>query len=114
MKVFYDKDADLSLIKGKLVAIIGYGSQGHAHAQNLHDSGCNVVVGLRPNGASWAKAEAAGLRVATVEEAAREADKAEKASAQQDATDESESIQLRVVDENGASLLPPPSKRRVV
>lgn len=74
MKVFYDKDADLSLIKGKLVAIIGYGSQGHAHAQNLHDSGCNVVVGLRPNGASWAKAEAAGLRVATVEEAAREAD----------------------------------------
>ena len=47
MKVFYDKDADLSLIKGKKVAIIGYGSQGHAHALNLHDSGCDVVVGLR-------------------------------------------------------------------
>ena len=50
MKVFYDKDADLSLIKGKKVAIIGYGSQGHAHAQNLRDSGCDVVVGLRKGG----------------------------------------------------------------
>lgn len=53
MKVFYDKDADLSLIKGKKVAIIGYGSQGHAHALNLHDSGCDVVVGLRKGGSSW-------------------------------------------------------------
>lgn len=51
MKVYYDKDCDLSIIKGKKVAIIGYGSQGHAHALNLHDSGVNVVVGLRPNGA---------------------------------------------------------------
>ena len=50
MKVFYDKDADLSLIKGKKVTIIGYGSQGHAHALNLKDSGCNVTVGLRKDG----------------------------------------------------------------
>jgi ketol-acid reductoisomerase len=59
MKVYYDKDADLSLIKGKNVAIIGYGSQGHAHAQNLRDSGVNVTVGLRKGGASWSKVEAA-------------------------------------------------------
>ena len=51
MKVFYDKDCDLSLIKGKTVAIIGYGSQGHAHAQNLNESGVKVVVGLRKGGA---------------------------------------------------------------
>src|SRR3546814_18029956 len=62
MKVFYDKDCDLSLIKGKTVAIIGYGSQGHAHALNLHESGVKVVVGLRKGGASWSKAEHAGLR----------------------------------------------------
>ncbi len=74
MKVFYDKDADLSLIKGKKVAIIGYGSQGHAHAQNLRDSGCDVTVGLRKNGASWAKAEAAGLKVQSVEDATKGAD----------------------------------------
>ena len=67
MKVYYDKDCDLSLIKGKKVAIIGYGSQGHAHAQNLHDSGVDVVVGVRKDGASWKKAEAAGLKVATIE-----------------------------------------------
>lgn len=59
MQVYYDKDADLSLIKGKTVAIIGYGSQGHAHAANLKDSGVNVVIGLR-HGSSWKKAEAAG------------------------------------------------------
>lgn len=69
MKVFYDKDADLSLIKSKKVAIIGYGSQGHAHAQNLHDSGVDVVVGVRKDGASWKKAQTAGLTVATVEDA---------------------------------------------
>lgn len=74
MKVFYDKDADLSLIKGKEVTIIGYGSQGHAHAQNLRDSGCKVTVGLRKGGASWAKAEAAGLCVKTIEEATQQAD----------------------------------------
>ena len=74
MKVFYDKDCDLSLIKGKTVAIIGYGSQGHAHAQNLNDSGVKVVVGLRKGGASWPKAEQAGLKVAEVAEAAKQAD----------------------------------------
>ncbi|WP_028357773.1 ketol-acid reductoisomerase [Brackiella oedipodis] len=74
MKVFYDKDCDLSLIKGKQVAIIGYGSQGHAHALNLHESGVNVVVGLRKNGASWSKAENAGLKVAEVADAVKEAD----------------------------------------
>jgi ketol-acid reductoisomerase len=73
MKVYYDKDCDLSLIQGKKVAIIGFGSQGHAHAQNLHDSGVNVVVGLRKGG-SWKKAEAAGLKVETVAEATKEAD----------------------------------------
>src|SRR6187455_3153193 len=66
MKVFYDKDCDLSLIKGKTVAIIGYGSQGHAHAQNLNDSGVKVIVGLRKGGASWPKVEKAGLKVAEV------------------------------------------------
>ncbi len=60
MKVYYDKDADLSLIKGKQVTIIGYGSQGHAHAQNLKESGVNVTVALRKDGASWKKAEGAG------------------------------------------------------
>ena len=74
MKVFYDKDCDLSLIKGKTVAIIGYGSQGHAHAQNLNDSGVKVVVGLRKSGASWAKVEKAGLKVAEVATAVKGAD----------------------------------------
>jgi ketol-acid reductoisomerase len=74
MKVYYDKDADLSLIKGKNVTIIGYGSQGHAHAQNLNDSGVKVTVGLRRGGASWNKAEKAGLRVAEISEAVKAAD----------------------------------------
>jgi ketol-acid reductoisomerase len=74
MKVYYDKDADLSLIKGKRVTIVGYGSQGHAHANNLKDSGVNVTVGLRPGGASWKKAEAAGLAVKEVGAAVRDAD----------------------------------------
>ena len=74
MKVFYDKDCDLSLIKGKTVAIIGYGSQGHAHAQNLRDSGVNVTVGLRKGGASWSKVEAAGIKVAEVNDAVKNAD----------------------------------------
>ncbi|WP_019936395.1 ketol-acid reductoisomerase [Bordetella sp. FB-8] len=74
MKVFYDKDCDLSLVKGKTVAIIGYGSQGHAHALNLHDSGVKVVVGLRKDGASWNKAANAGLDVAEVAEAVKRAD----------------------------------------
>ncbi|MEY4193794.1 MAG: hypothetical protein RLZZ226_162 [Pseudomonadota bacterium] len=63
MQVYYDKDADLSVIKGKQVTIIGYGSQGHAHANNLKDSGVSVTVALRPGSASAAKAEAAGLKV---------------------------------------------------
>ena len=74
MKVYYDKDCDLSLIKGKTVAIIGYGSQGHAHAQNLNDSGVKVGVGLRKGGASWSKVEKAGLQVAVVAEAVKAAD----------------------------------------
>lgn len=74
MKVYYDKDADLSIIKSKTVAIIGYGSQGHAHANNLKDSGVNVVVGLRPGSASEIKAKNAGLVVKPVEEAVAEAD----------------------------------------
>ena len=74
MKVYYDKDADLSLVKGKQVTIIGYGSQGHAHAQNLNDSGVKVTVGLRRSGASWAKAEKAGLKVAEVADAVKGAD----------------------------------------
>ena len=69
MKVYYDKDCDLSLIKGKTVAIIGYGSQGHAHAQNLNDSGVKVVVGLRKGGASWDKVGKAGLTVMEVNDA---------------------------------------------
>jgi ketol-acid reductoisomerase len=74
MKVFYDKDADLSLIKGKKVTIVGYGSQGHAHAQNLSDSGVKVTVGLRKEGMSWSKAEKAGLKVDEVARAVRGAD----------------------------------------
>ncbi|MDP4669148.1 MAG: ketol-acid reductoisomerase [Burkholderiaceae bacterium] len=74
MTVFYDKDCDLSLLTGKKVAIIGYGSQGHAHAQNLNDSGINVVVGVRKGGPSWAKVEKAGLRVAEVRAAVEGAD----------------------------------------
>jgi ketol-acid reductoisomerase len=74
MNVFYDKDCDLSLIKGKKIAIIGYGSQGHAHAQNLNDSGCQVTVGLRKSGASWNKVVGAGLKVAEVNDAVKDAD----------------------------------------
>ena len=74
MKVYYDKDADLSLIKGKQVTIIGYGSQGHAHSLNLKDSGVNVTVGLRKGGASWAKAEAAGLTVKEIADSVKNAD----------------------------------------
>jgi ketol-acid reductoisomerase len=74
MKVYYDKDADLSLVKGKNVTIIGYGSQGHAHAQNLNDSGVKVTVGVRKGGASWVKAEKAGLKVADIADAVKSAD----------------------------------------
>lgn len=71
---YYEKDGDLSLLKDKTIAIIGYGSQGHAHALNLRDSGLDVVVGLYEGSKSWAKAEAAGLKVATVADAAKMAD----------------------------------------
>ncbi len=74
MKIYYDKDANPAKLKGKRIAIVGYGSQGHAHANNLKDSGYDVVVGLRRGGDSWGKAERAGLKVMTVPEAARAAD----------------------------------------
>ena len=74
MKIYYDKDADLSLIKGKQVAIIGYGSQGHAHANNLKDSGVNVTVGVRKDGSSWNKAKNAGVDVKEVADAVKAAD----------------------------------------
>jgi len=74
MQVYYDKDTDLSIIKTKKVAILGYGSQGHAHANNLKDSGVDVVVGLRAGSSSVAKAEGAGLSVKIVSEAVAEAD----------------------------------------
>jgi ketol-acid reductoisomerase len=73
-KIYYDQDADLGLLKGRRIAIIGYGSQGHAHALNLRDSGQDVVVGLYRGSRSWGKAEKDGLRVATVAEAAQAAD----------------------------------------
>jgi len=74
LNVYYDKDADLSIIKSKKVAIIGYGSQGHAHANNLQDSGVDVVVGLRAGSSSVAKAEACGLKVSNVADAVTGAD----------------------------------------
>jgi len=74
MKVYYDKDANLSLIKGRKVTIVGYGSQGHAHANNLQDSGVKVTVGLRKGGASWDKAKKAKLTVKEVGEAVKGAD----------------------------------------
>ncbi len=74
MQVYYDKDCDLSIIRGKKVSIIGYGSQGHAHANNLKDSGVDVTVGLKPGSSSRAKASAAGLAVANVAEAVAQAD----------------------------------------
>ena len=72
--VYGDKDCDLSLIRSKKVAMIGFGSQGHAHAENLRDSGVEVIIGLNPNGKSWAKAEAKGFKVMSVSEATKVAD----------------------------------------
>src|SRR5207247_2117248 len=72
--IYYDDDADLALIEGKKVAVLGYGSQGHAHALNLRSSGVDVRVGLREGSSSWTKAEAAGLKVATIDQACDEAD----------------------------------------
>ncbi|MEG2000158.1 MAG: ketol-acid reductoisomerase [Evtepia sp.] len=73
-KMYYEKDCDLKQLNGKKIAIIGYGSQGHAHAQNLRDSGCDVIVGLRKDGKSWAIAEKDGFSVMTVSEATKLAD----------------------------------------
>ncbi|AXH15981.1 ketol-acid reductoisomerase [Malaciobacter mytili] len=74
LNVYYDKDCNIDLIKSKKVAMIGFGSQGHAHAENLRDSGVEVIVGLRKGGSSWAKAEAKGFTVKTISEATAEAD----------------------------------------
>ncbi len=73
-RMYYDKDADLGVLQGRKIAVIGFGSQGHAHALNLKDSGCDVRVGLYPGSPSWARAQEAGLRVLPVAEAAAEAD----------------------------------------
>ena len=74
MKIFYDDDADISIIQNLKVTIVGYGSQGHAHANNLHESGVDVTVALREGSSSWSKAENAGLRVAKVSDAVSDAD----------------------------------------
>src|SRR3981081_3415380 len=75
MRVYYDRDADVNLVKGKKIAIVGYGSQGHAHAQNLRDSGVkDVIVALRPGSATAAKAEAAKFKVMSPADAAKQAD----------------------------------------
>ena len=74
MQIYYDRDADQEIIKNKNVVIVGYGSQGHAHANNLKDSGGNVTVALRRDSSSWAKAETAGIQVKEVSEAVKDAD----------------------------------------
>jgi len=74
VKIYYDKDADTKILKGKKVAVIGYGSQGHAHANNLKDSGMDVIVGVKKGGAGWEKANKAGFNVFTPSEAANKAD----------------------------------------
>ena len=73
-KIYYQEDCNLSLLDGKTIAIIGYGSQGHAHALNLKESGCDVIIGLYEGSKSWAKAEAQGFKVYTAAEAAKKAD----------------------------------------
>ena len=73
-RIFYQQDCDLSLLDGKTIAVIGYGSQGHAHALNAKESGCNVIIGLYEGSKSWAKAEAQGFEVYTAAEAAKKAD----------------------------------------
>ena len=73
-KIFYQEDCNLSLLEGKTIAVIGYGSQGHAHALNAKESGCHVIIGLYEGSKSWAKAEAQGFEVYTAAEAAKQAD----------------------------------------
>ena len=74
MKIYYDEDANLDIIKNLKVAIVGYGSQGHAHANNLHDSGVDITVGLREGSDSWEKAESSGLEVSSVENSVKDSD----------------------------------------
>ena len=74
IKKYYDMDCNLGMLDGKTIAIIGFGSQGHAHAMNLNESGCDVVVGLRPGSSHTAKAEAAGLKILDIEDAAEAGD----------------------------------------
>ncbi len=74
LNVYYDKDCDLSIIKSKTVAMIGFGSQGHAHAENLRDSGVDVVVGLREGGSSWSKSKEKGFDTLSVADATAKAD----------------------------------------
>ena len=74
VKIYYQEDCNMGLLEGKTIAIIGYGSQGHAHAQNLKDSGCDVIVGLYEGSRSWEKAEKQGFKVYTAAEAAKKAD----------------------------------------
>ena len=73
-KIYYEADADLGLLRGKKLGVIGYGSQGHAHALNLKDSGLDVAVGLYPGSPSWEKARSAGLKVGSVDDVARDCD----------------------------------------
>ena len=73
-KIYYEQDCNLALLEGKTIAVIGYGSQGHAHALNAKESGCNVIIGLYEGSKSWAKAEAQGFEVFTAAEAAKRAD----------------------------------------
>ena len=73
-RIFYQEDCNLSLLEGQTIAVIGYGSQGHAHALNAKESGCNVIIGLYEGSKSWAKAEAQGFKVYTAAEAAKRAD----------------------------------------
>ena len=73
-RLFYQDDCNLSLLEGKTIAIIGYGSQGHAHALNLKDSGCNVIIGLYEGSKSWKRAEEQGFKVYVAAEAAKQAD----------------------------------------
>ena len=73
-KIYYQEDCNLSMLEGQTIAVIGYGSQGHAHALNLKESGCNVIIGLYEGSKSWAKAEAQGFEVYTAAEAAKRAD----------------------------------------
>ena len=73
-KIYYQEDCNLSMLEGQTIAVIGYGSQGHAHALNAKESGCNVIIGLYEGSKSWAKAEAQGFEVYTAAEAAKRAD----------------------------------------